>query len=216
MAATNSMRTCVDCKGTFPKTVDYFHTKKQRITPKNPEGFDVRCYQCGNKYRRKYKDGRKPNPPSHKTARKTTEEVRRHRARLKHGNRVLKLQVLQAYSGDVPFCQCCGEKSFEFLTIDHIANDGAAHRRSLNNGKGGNVYIFLRKNGFPDGFRVLCMNCNFAIGRYGYCPHQEEGIDISTLKPKYRHTKYWSNVRNLKREVPADAVFQAFLFDDVQ
>jgi hypothetical protein len=22
------------------------------------------------------------------------------------------------------------------------------------------------------GYRVLCMNCNFALGHSGYCPHQ--------------------------------------------
>jgi hypothetical protein len=31
---------------------------------------------------------------------------------------------------------------------------------------------WLRKNGFPKGFRVLCHNCNFAHGHYGYCPHK--------------------------------------------
>jgi len=26
--------------------------------------------------------------------------------------------------------------------------------------------------GYPTGFRVLCHNCNQAIGLYGYCPHK--------------------------------------------
>lgn len=25
---------------------------------------------------------------------------------------------------------------------------------------------------YPAGFRLLCMNCNFAIGHFGSCPHQ--------------------------------------------
>jgi hypothetical protein len=29
----------------------------------------------------------------------------------------------------------------------------------------------LARNGFPDGYRVLCHNCNMALGQYGYCPH---------------------------------------------
>jgi hypothetical protein len=32
----------------------------------------------------------------------------------------------------------------------------------------------LIKNNFPDGFQVLCHNCNMSIGLYGYCPHQTE------------------------------------------
>lgn len=30
---------------------------------------------------------------------------------------------------------------------------------------------WCRRNGYPKGFRVLCHNCNMAIGFYGYCPH---------------------------------------------
>ena len=31
---------------------------------------------------------------------------------------------------------------------------------------------WLLRHGFPEGFRVLCHNCNQAIGVYGACPHQ--------------------------------------------
>jgi hypothetical protein len=30
----------------------------------------------------------------------------------------------------------------------------------------------LRQNSYPTGYRVLCHNCNFALGHYGYCPHK--------------------------------------------
>ena len=37
-------------------------------------------------------------------------------------------------------------------------------------------YRFLIKSGFPtDDYRLLCMNCNFAIGKFGVCPHQVVG-----------------------------------------
>jgi hypothetical protein len=70
-------------------------------------------------------------------------------------------------------CSCpeCGEAHFEFLTIDHIDGGGRKHRKDL---KIGNLYRWLVKNNFPLGFRTLCMNCNFSIGLYGYCPHQLE------------------------------------------
>ena len=41
------------------------------------------------------------------------------------------------------------------------------------NGTG--FYAWLMKRGWPkDGYRLLCMNCNFSLGRCGYCPHQRE------------------------------------------
>lgn len=79
--------------------------------------------------------------------------------------------VLVAYGGK---CACCGEAQNEFLSIDHIDGGGREHRRQI--GTGANVlYHWLRKNDYPEGFRVLCHNCNAARGFYGYCPHQPTG-----------------------------------------
>lgn len=84
--------------------------------------------------------------------------------------RKLHMDALIAYSGNPPRCQCpggCSETYEEFLTIDHIEGGGNKHRHDI----GGNFYRWLRQNKYPPGFRVLCMNCNFAIGKRGYCPH---------------------------------------------
>jgi hypothetical protein len=82
-----------------------------------------------------------------------------------------KIKVLEAYGGENYCCACCGEKHYEFLSIDHINGDGKAHRKEL--GLTGNkFYKWLIKNNFPKGFQVLCMNCNFAKGLYGHCPHK--------------------------------------------
>lgn len=76
-------------------------------------------------------------------------------------------------------CACCGETETVFLTIDHIDESGAAHRKSLANttslSVGGNSRALVRwliDNDFPEGFQVLCFNCNFAKHRLGVCPHQ--------------------------------------------
>jgi hypothetical protein len=81
--------------------------------------------------------------------------------------------VLEHYSGTPPHCQCpgCTETHLEFLSIDHINGGGRKHRLSI----GGGIYAWLRKNNYPDGFRVLCHNCNQSRGAYGYCPHEREG-----------------------------------------
>jgi len=84
----------------------------------------------------------------------------------------LKVQVFQIYGG--PICVCCGETHFEFLSLDHTYGNGAKHRSQLKKEgsyEGSNFYIWLKKHSFPPGFRVLCMNCNFALGNFGYCPH---------------------------------------------
>jgi hypothetical protein len=87
--------------------------------------------------------------------------------------RHLKMEVLLSYGGK---CACCGATDFEFLSIDHINNDGAEHRRQMgafrSNSK--NIYAWLKQHDYPEGFQVLCMNCNCAKAWFGYCPHNDE------------------------------------------
>jgi hypothetical protein len=79
----------------------------------------------------------------------------------------IKDLTFNVYGGYV--CSCCGETIKEFLTIDHINNDGGIHRRQIKNR---NIYKWLKKNSFPTGFQVLCWNCNLAK-RFGKeCPHK--------------------------------------------
>jgi len=85
-------------------------------------------------------------------------------------NLALKKEIVAAYGGK---CRCCGEDHIEFLTIDHMNGDGAAHRART--GKGRKIYQDLKEQGFPqDGYQLLCLNCNIALGFYGYCPHHPE------------------------------------------
>lgn len=90
--------------------------------------------------------------------------------------RKLRNKVLTHYGGNPPKCTCCGETEIEFLTIDHINNDGAEHRRQIGRYKsvGSNFYKWLKQNNFPKGFQVLCYNCNCGRGKnYGICPHKK-------------------------------------------
>lgn len=82
----------------------------------------------------------------------------------------IKDEVFMAYGGYE--CACCGETEPMFLTIDHIDNDGAEHRRAMKSTGGSSFFAWLRTNGFPKGFQVLCRNCNW--GKHangGICPH---------------------------------------------
>lgn len=87
----------------------------------------------------------------------------------------IRLEVIRAYGGK---CVCCGEATAEFLTIDHIDGNGAEHRKHLPRSKqsGAGFYLWLREQGYPkDNYQLLCMNCNFAKGHFGTCPHQKGG-----------------------------------------
>ena len=99
------------------------------------------------------------------------------RAKSRGRNRQYREAALRAYGNA---CACCGEARYPFLTIDHVRGDGAAHRRMLFGrprvGSGNTFYVWLKRHGYPGGFRVLCHNCNCARGYYGYCPH--DAVDM--------------------------------------
>ena len=91
-------------------------------------------------------------------------------------NQKVKHEVLSHYSkklsnSDVPCCNCCGEHEFLiFLSIDHITN-----RKNTTHGRddtGTKLYRYLRRNGYPSGYQVLCINCNSAKSDSGICPHK--------------------------------------------
>jgi len=80
--------------------------------------------------------------------------------------------VIAAYGNT---CTCCSESTFEFLTLEHLNNDGAAHRAKV--GKNGQAQLLdIKKRGFPAEYTVLCFNCNLAKGIHGSCPHTWQEI----------------------------------------
>lgn len=89
----------------------------------------------------------------------------------------LRIRILSNYGN---CCSCCGDKQAEFLAIDHINGGGNKHRKSLKV-TGYGFYRWLKKNNFPKEFRILCHNCNFSLGHYGYCPHEKEKPGQLTL-----------------------------------
>jgi len=99
-----------------------------------------------------------------------------------------RLEALQAYGGEHPKCSCpgCNESHIEFLCIDHINGGGKRHYAQLRAEQkqtkekikpgmlpgGGALYRWLKKQGYPPGYRVLCYNCNTARSN-GPCPVHE-------------------------------------------
>jgi hypothetical protein len=85
-----------------------------------------------------------------------------------------KMETFNHYCGGDIKCQCCGDKHIEFLSLDHINGGGNKHRRESGLLTPTALYGWLKRNNYPKEYRVLCMNCNWSRGLYGYCPHERE------------------------------------------
>lgn len=90
--------------------------------------------------------------------------------------KMMKAAIYEAYGGYV--CACCGESEPKFLSVDHVNNDGYECRKRGEHGSGYRLYNWLwaqfQKTGkWPDGFQILCMNCQHGKARNGgICPHK--------------------------------------------
>jgi len=123
---------------------------------KNPPSLEInkfgkpggQCNDCRTKRATKYKEVGKPL------------------------NQDRKIKAFLRYGG--LYCACCGISQIEFLSLDHIDNDGAKQRKLIGK-RAANFYTWLEQNNYPAGLQVLCMNCN--LGKQlnnGVCPHVTE------------------------------------------
>ena len=92
----------------------------------------------------------------------------------------IKMKTFEMYGGAI--CHCCGEQELLFLTLDHINEDGAKHRKEMlpnpttsrYNTSGLKTYMWLKRHNYPPGFQVLCRNCNWGKHQNGgTCPHKK-------------------------------------------
>lgn len=119
-----------------------------------------RCVLCGDYFNTNFKSAKYCSPECYKDV---CNKKRLETAKRFHIER--KLKVLKKYSGEHPECACCGENHVEFLGIDHIDGCGSEHLKELRNKKI-TLYQWLIKSNFPEGFQVLCLNCNMVKGRH--------------------------------------------------
>jgi len=107
-----------------------------------------------------------------------------------------RYRVLSHYSEGSPSCACCGETTFQFLAIDHIDGGGVKERKLLGLRGSTQLYRYLENEGYPPGYRVLCHNCNLAMGFYGYCPHSDVNhndewlAEMLTIRQSQPHAKH--------------------------
>ena len=83
--------------------------------------------------------------------------------------------IVKHYSEGRNCCNCpnCNESNIEFLAVDHIEGGGGQHRKQIS----GNFYNYLIKQNFPEGYQILCHNCNHAKRDKGYCPVHETKLE---------------------------------------
>ncbi|MEV5468309.1 hypothetical protein AB0N37_22185 [Streptomyces griseoincarnatus] len=122
-----------------------------------PEGFQTLCSNCNAG--RHVNGGECPH----------VAPVKEPRTKGQRSDRKLKTAVINAYGGR---CACCEESLLPLLCIDHIGGGGIQHRKSLGVSGGAGFNRWLRDQGFPSGFQVLCWNCNDGKSwNGGTCPH---------------------------------------------
>lgn len=140
------------------------------------------CLRCEETKERKEFYLRKNGNLFHRVCKECKRKEEKEKAQKRHMK--LRTTALTHYGGDPPQCECCGETQVEFLHLDHKNGDGTKHRAKL---KSLNIYRWLKQHAYPNdlGLRVLCANCNMAIGAYGYCPHHPQRIfpPATTTKP---------------------------------
>jgi len=141
-----------------------------RVLIKDPNRPLCRCgrpvERCGKRWWRK-QCTRCRKPDLYKG--ESIETIRR---RANARNARIKLAVIKVYGGK---CACCKETEIEFLTIDHVGEDGNQHRKASPQMYGVKLYDWLRKQGFPTTYQVLCWNCNLSkhFGK-GVCAHKRK------------------------------------------
>ncbi len=163
------------------------------------------CITCKKQQAKSYRDGDAPRYKKYSLksrAKRTPKQIEHNRRICHEGNdrrrKRLKLEIVEAYGGQ---CACCGESEIGFLTIDHIYGDGSDDRpwgnpeRGQKGSRASGVFLYFRikREGFPkDRYRLLCYNCNCAMGHLGYCPHQKQ-LELFSGLPKLLHRPYRYN-----------------------
>lgn len=108
-----------------------------------PKGFEVRCYNCNiKKFIKEIAISRKG----------------KYSDRVAAWNLEQKKKVMLHYCDNNLRCQNsnCKTRDIDKLCIDHIEGKGNIHRKQIS----GSINRWIIKNSYPEGFQVLCHNCN--------------------------------------------------------
>jgi hypothetical protein len=73
-------------------------------------------------------------------------------------NELVRREAIQIYGGE---CQGCGIDDHRVLCFDHIFDDGAEERKKTKNRTGARFAAWLKREGWPLDYQLLCWNCNY-------------------------------------------------------
>src|SRR5579859_401405 len=134
-ARTSETRHCRKCK--MEKSIREFRS----VSLENPERRSWLCSECRKKDVSQY--------PC----------VARQRQKAHDRKKAARALALKHYGGR---CNCCGETEEVFLAFDHINGGGSQHRSHPDRKRFVAMGVFLVETGFPEGYQILCNNCNWA------------------------------------------------------
>lgn len=108
--------------------------------------------------------------------------------------------ALTGYGGR---CTCCGTDDRDVLDIDHIAPvwHGLKTGRPLEEVGGYTFYRRLAREGFPEGYQLLCRNCNWSKRLLGACHLSHTDAPACYLRPTLTATQ--RHAAKLRREMLA-------------
>jgi len=152
---------CTKCRGAY--AIRKYHEKRRSMSPEELANLKQKINERQKRQREERLVAMSPEDRDAYKAKINAENTaRRYEARD---------AVYQAYGGYK--CACCGEIERSFLSIDHVYNDGAAHKRKFRIRTGEQLYRWLIRHNFPPGFQILCMNCQWGKrNNNGICPHK--------------------------------------------
>lgn len=83
----------------------------------------------------------------------------------------IKQQAIERYGGA---CDCCGEDTMSFLTLTEKELQKEEPKQQGWYSAGFTLARYVIKHDFPDGYIVLCFNCEAGRVQNGICPHKDE------------------------------------------
>lgn len=126
------------------------------------------------------KNSEKAKLPENRKKRRNYELTPERKRKIQIRDLKLKHEICSVYSkrlsnSDIPCCNCCGMSDhLDFLDIDHI-NPRKTFPENERKLMGSALCRHLKKKNYPDGYQILCKNCNTAKGmkkNNNKCPHE--------------------------------------------
>lgn len=167
VAALNmGMKICGGCLRTLPRDSSNFGKSSKHF-----DGLRSKCRRCVSLVKKDHYERTRPQQRARQAIYQKENRDRLYAYNAKwqrERNARLRAELIDAY-GRV--CACCGESEPIFLDLDHVHNNGNAHRREVGNNT--QVMLELQRLGWPTGdYQLLCCNCNQGKARNGgVCPH---------------------------------------------